>query len=73
MAAIFSDNIFIRILLNENFWISNNISLKCLIDNVIIGSYNGLALNRRQAIIWTNDGLLYWCIYVSLNLSKLTH
>ena len=36
-----------------------------------IGSDNGLALNRRQAIIWTNDGLGYWCIYVSLSLNEL--
>ena len=35
-----------------------------------IGSDNGLAPNRRQAIIWTNDGLIYWNIYVSLNELK---
>ena len=29
---------------------------------VIIGPDNGLAPNRRQAIIWTNDGLFHWCI-----------
>ena len=28
-----------------------------------IGSDNGLAPNRRQAIIWINDGLNYWRIY----------
>ena len=31
----------------------------------IIGSDNGLAPNRRQAIIWTNDGLVYWRIGVA--------
>ena len=31
------------------------------------GSDNGLAPNRRQASIWTNNGLLYWRIHVSLN------
>ena len=29
--------------------------------------------NRRQAVIWTNDGLFYQHIYGSLCLSKLTH
>ena len=46
-------------------WIENScnliqISLKFVpkgsIENVIIGSGNGLALNRWQAIIWTDDG-----------------
>ena len=37
-----------------------------------IGSDNGLAPNRCQAIIWTNDGIVYWCIYVSLSLNELT-
>ena len=31
-----------------------------------IGSDNGLASIRRQAIIWVNDDLAYWCIYVVL-------
>ena len=38
---------------------------------VIIGSDNTLAPNRRQAIIWTNDGPVYWRIYASLGLNKL--
>ena len=36
-----------------------------------IGSDNGLAPNRRQAIIWTNDGLIWWRIYASLGLNEL--
>ena len=28
---------------------------------------------RRQAIIWTNDGLVWWRIYVSLGLNELRH
>ena len=32
---------------------------------------NGLALVRRQAIIWINGGLVFWCIYVSLSLNEL--
>ena len=27
---------------------------------------------RRQAIIWTNDGIVYWRIYASLGLNELT-
>ena len=32
-----------------------------------------MALTRRQAIIYTNDGywLVYWCIYVSLGHNEL--
>ena len=30
----------------------------CISDLTIIGSDNGLALSKRQAIIWTNDGIL---------------
>ena len=36
-----------------------------------IGLDNGLAGTRRQAIIWTNDGLGYWRIYASLGLNEL--
>ena len=32
---------------------------------------NGLALNRWQAIIWTNGGLGWWRIYASLGLNEL--
>ena len=39
-----------------------------------IGSDNGLASTRWQAIIWTNAGilLLNWRIYASLSLNELT-
>ena len=36
----------------------------------IIGSDNGLAPIRRQAIVWTNDGLVWWHIYASLVLNE---
>ena len=36
------------------------------------GSDNGLALSRQQAIIWTNDGKLYWCIYAPIGLNVLS-
>ena len=38
----------------------------------IIGLDNGLAPNRRKAIIWTNNGLVYWRIYASLGLNEFT-
>ena len=34
-----------------------------------IDSDNGLGPNRWQAIIWANDGLVYWQLYESLCLS----
>ena len=36
-----------------------------------IGSNNDLAPNGRQAIVWTNDGSVYWRIYASLGLNEL--
>ena len=36
-----------------------------------IGSDNGLAPNRRQAIIWTDVGMLYGRIYASPGLNEL--
>ena len=38
-----------------------------------IGSDNGLAPARREAIIWSNVGMLYWRIYASLGLNELKH
>ena len=38
-----------------------------------IGSSNGLATSRRQAIVWTNDGIVYWLICALFGLDKLTH
>ena len=37
-----------------------------------IGSDNGLVPTRRQAIIWTKDGIVYWRIYASHGLDELT-
>ena len=36
------------------------------------GSDKGLVPKRRQAIIWTRGGLVYWRIYASLGLNELT-
>ena len=54
----FADDIFKRIFFNENFRIPIKISLKFVPkgSNSSIGSDNGLAPARRQAVIWTNDG-----------------
>ena len=59
----FPDNISKRIFLNENCCILMKMSLKFVpqgsIKNIpCIGSDNGLAPVRRQAIIQTNDGLV---------------
>ena len=69
VVTIFADDIFICIFLNGNFWISNIISLKyvpCgLIDNKpLMVQTTGLSPNMRQAIIWTNDGIVYWRTYI---------
>ena len=60
---LFPDDILKWIFLNDNVWISIEISLKFVpmgqINNIpalVISSDNGLAPSRRQAIIWTNDG-----------------
>ena len=36
-----------------------------------LGSDDGLAPNRRQAIIWTNAGLVSWPIYAPLGRNEL--
>ena len=62
--------------MNENARILINISLRFVPSGPFkkyssIGSDNGLAPTRRQAIIWTNDGLGYRYIYASLGLNEL--
>ena len=49
----FPDAILKWIFLNENVWISSKISLKFVPRGASIGSDNGLAPTRHQAIIWT--------------------
>ena len=58
---------------NKNCHILIPLSLKLFSKAPInhIFSDNGLAPNRQQAIIWTNDGRVYWCIYVSPDLNWL--
>ena len=69
-----ADDIFECIFLNENFCILIQISLKFVQrfkwQKASIGSDNGLspiclALNRRQAIIWSKADWIHWCIYAA--------
>ena len=39
---------------------------------VSIGSGNDLAPHRWQAITWTNDDPVHWCIYAPISLDQLT-
>ena len=67
----FAYDIFKWIFLNENLWISIKISLKFVAKGPI-NNNNGLVPIRRQAIIWTNDGLLTdRHINASLGLNEL--
>ena len=72
----FADVCFFRcVFLNEDIWISINISLKFVLkvqinDMIIFSSDNGLAPTRRQASIWTNY-CMYWRIHPSLGFNEL--
>ena len=71
----FADKIFKLIFLHENscIYIHWNWFSRVHLKLGSIGSNDVLVWNRRQAIIWTNDGLIYWCIYASLSLHGLTY
>ena len=66
MVTILADDIFKRIFVQENYRIPipdgpiDNDARPC------IGLDNGLAPNRRQAIIWINADLIHWRIYAAL-------
>ena len=57
---LFADDTFKRVFLNKNIRISTNFTEVCSLgfyqQYSSIGSDNGLASTRRQAIIWTNAG-----------------
>ena len=74
MAAILPSTLK-KLLLDENYFILMQISLICVPNwpNTINGSDNNIALNMRQAIIWTNDGLVYWRINASRGLDGSNH
>ena len=77
MVAILADGIFKCIILNANDRISIQISLKKIYyqesnwQYASIGSGNGLAPNRRQAITWTTDSPVHWRIYAALGGDEL--
>ena len=60
MAAIFADGTLICIFLTENVWISNEMLLKYVPQGLIDNKPSPV---RRQPIIWTNNGPVYWRIY----------
>ena len=68
---LLSDGVFKFVFLPENCSILIWISQESNQNLTIVGSDNGLAPNRCQAIIWTNDGPSYWGIYASLRLDEL--
>ena len=67
-AAFFTNDMFKHIFLNEDIWIS--LGSNWQYDS--IGSDNGLAPSRRQAIILTNADPIHWRIYVALGGDELT-
>ena len=72
----FPEDIFKCNFLNEKIHILIKVSLKFVPMGPFnkipkIGSDNGLMPSRQQAIIWTNDGLVYWWIDALLALNEL--
>ena len=69
MAAIFADDIFRRIFLNEKFCMLIKNSLKVVpkvaIDNKL-ALVQIMAWRRIGAIIWTNADPIHWRIYAAL-------
>ena len=69
--AIFSGQFYcIKIVV---FWLQFYLELhpRVQLTKNSIGSDNGLAPNRWQAIIWSDDGLCYWRTNASPGLDKL--
>ena len=69
----FCDFIFEFAMLCDCFCIFIQIPLKFVHEGqIIVGLDKGLVPNRQQAIIWNNDGIVYWHIYASLGLDDST-
>ena len=77
MAANLADDIFKSNFMNEECFIWIQISLKLFLGvQLTIGQHasgNGLAPNRRQAIIWTNADSIHWRIYAALGGNEVIH
>ena len=73
----FADDIFKYFLKWKPFNFEQNFieifSLQSNRQYLSIGSVNGLAPNRRQAIIWSNDDPVHRRIYASPGVNELTH
>ena len=50
--------------------ILNFVSKSPIKNNEDFGTYSGLQMNRRQANIWNNDGLMYWRMSASPHLDQ---
>ena len=57
----FADNIFKIIFLYENNFILFKMSLNVVLDGPVS---NNPTLVKIMAWCWTNDGLVYWCMYI---------
>ena len=72
----FTDNIFRCIFVNEVLYFDSNFTEICSQGSnwqlPSTGSDNGLASNRRQAIIWTSADPIDWLVYVALRGDELT-
>ena len=71
----FTEYIFRCIFVSEKICILIKISVIFVpkVQMSSIGLDNGLASNRRHAIIWINTDLIYWWIYAALGGDELTH
>ena len=47
-------------------------TFKRIFSNEIVRVSNTSSLSMRQSIIWTKDGLVYWRIYASFGINKLS-
>ena len=68
----FTDNIFKCIFLNETFLILSKISLKFVPEGPIDNTPALVQImDWCQAIIWSSDGIVNWCIYAPVGPNQL--
>ena len=48
-----------------------DLNFTCICSHSSNEEYGSLVPHMKQAIIWTNNGLVYWCTYPSLNPNEL--
>ena len=75
MSQHFADGIFKFTFFYENYdiWFKFNQNLFPVVQYTISAHCSGKSLvpDRWQAIIWSNDGLVYWRMYASFELNEL--